>query len=131
MKKRDKLKVVADQWGDRRIESEFRATGPVQQSTAKVVTKRLPHVLVKWFPTRELHRLPKKKEGGGKEVTDRRPFSEGIHNPNILNVFIFLFDCYVVICLQYVRELVFLAVSCDHMFGSTVWKLLFGHFATT
>ena len=32
------------------VESEFRATGIVQQSTGIEGAKSLPHVVVKWFP---------------------------------------------------------------------------------
>ena len=60
----------------RRFESKVRATGLVQQSTGKEVAQRPPHVVVKWSPNCVLPRV-QKNEGGGKEVTERRPFSEG------------------------------------------------------
>ena len=41
------------------VESEFRATGLVQQRTGKEVTKRLPHVVVRWFPNCDVYRVPK------------------------------------------------------------------------
>ena len=58
------------------FESEFMAARPIQQSTRKEVTKRLPRLVVKWFPNC-VFSSSAKKDGGGKEVIYRRPFSEG------------------------------------------------------
>ena len=58
------------------IWSEFRAAGLMRQSTGKEVAKRSPHVVVKWFPNIAFCIMCKNK-GGGKEVAERRPLSEG------------------------------------------------------
>ena len=77
-----RLEVLGDASGSQRpqprarLESEFRTTGLVQQSTGKMVAKRSPRLVVKWSPNCVLHRV-QKNEGGGKEVTERRPLSEG------------------------------------------------------
>ena len=106
--------------------------GLCNKSTRKEVAKRLlPHVVVKF--SRIAFCIVCKNEGGGKEVTERRPFSEGKKGKSIHVLFCVNLPLIVAVMMCFCNKFATMYLTCrvakgsDAMFGD----LFFDHIATT